>query len=92
MKNIKAMKEIMIKQQQLESQNAQFAAELQEKMRQFDMKQRSDMAKHQGDMATKITDMELKYSQDLGKPGIGADLNYDLVFDPSTGMLESARN
>lgn len=57
--NIKAMKEIALKQQDMMNQNRQFAAELAEKRRQFDIKTQLEAAKNADRTAVDLTKMEI---------------------------------
>jgi hypothetical protein len=98
------MQQMMVAQMQMDAEFKKKDQELREntlllqeqklnnQQREFDTKEVTELKKFTHEMALKLTDLELKYKQDLGKPGIGADLNYDLVFDPATGALSNARN
>ena len=58
-------------------------ANLAQEQRQFDKQMMFELQKQTQDLAAKLTEMELKYREEI--PGV------DFVYDPATGRLENAR-
>lgn len=56
---IKAQKELMLKQQQIQNDNRQFIMKTMEDRRQFNAKLAAEMQRHQDDNATELTKLEL---------------------------------